>query len=899
MKNGHHLFWIVAGVFLSCLTTTSVTQAQIISDGTLSTEVITTNNQDFIITNGTRVGSNVFHSFKEFSVLQGGSASFANANNLDVKNIISRVTGTSISKLDGLITANGSANLFLINPNGIIFGPNAKLDIGGSFVASTASSLLFGDGTQFSATNPQTPALLTVSVPIGLQFGQTAMPIHVEGSDLIVPKGKTLALLGGDVVIKGGPTDSGFNLLASEGRIELGSVAANSLVSLTPIAQGWKLGYNGVQNFQDIKISQEAYIDTSGSPSGAIQLRGRQIAITDGSGVGTANFGDEEGQPLEINASESVEVSGYGTTLFTSITSLTTEEAGADIRIETRRLTVRDGAIISASTFGSGRGGNVTVNASERLTVRDGAKIITDTYGSGRGGDVTVNASERLTVRDGGGIYTSVEDEGSGGGGNITVNASESVEIVGSPGVYSEIASLSYFVAPPGSSSEGNAGKVHITTRKLILRDWGVIRAATHGSGKGGELIVDASESVEISGRFPGDMWGSGLYAGSVGLNGGDGGEITVNTQRLVVQGGAAISSSAIDGSKGKAGNVSVNASDSVEVIGTGGMDDNGKPIRSMLQAENEGSSDGGNLSIDTEKFTVRDGARVSVRSLGQAGNLTIRANSLLLDRGQLTATTAGLSMDEKGTGNISLWDLEQVLMTNESLISAQAMGDANGGNINIDAGVLVALPPDGANGSDIIANAQKGNGGNISINAQGIFRIEERKTKQSNQTNDIDASSEFGASGEVEINTLVDATQGLTELPTELVDPSRQIDQSCAARGGNESKLTFTGRGGLPQSPNEVLSPDTVLDDFGSLATREGAAGMGVEENAKNSPSTPSTSNSHSPIPKHPNQIVEAQGWVVDAKGVVTLVAQAPTVTPHTLAMTSASCGTRELPQH
>jgi large exoprotein involved in heme utilization and adhesion len=337
-----------------------------------------------------------------------------------------------------------------------------------------------------------------------------------------------------------------------------------------------------------------------------------------------------------------------------------------------------------------------------------------------------------------------------------------------------------------------------------------------------------------------------------------------------------------------------------VEVIGTGGIDDNGKPFPSRLLAESEGSSAAGNLSIDTEKLTVRDGAQVSVSSLGEAGDLTITANSLLLDRGQLTATT-GASNDEKGRGNIKLQDLEQVLMTNESLISAQATGDANGGNINIDAGVLVALPPDGANGSDIIANAQKGNGGNISINAQGIFRIEERKTKQSNQTNDIDASSEFGASGEVEINTLVDPTKGVTELPTELVDPSRQIDQSCAARAReeDESKFTVIGRTGLPQSPNEVLTPEMVLDDFGTLATGEGDAGMGVEEKPKNSPTTPSTSNSHSPIPKRPNQIVEAQGWVVDAQGVVTLVAQAPTVTPHTLAMTSASCPTRQLPQH
>jgi large exoprotein involved in heme utilization and adhesion len=454
------------------------------------------------------------------------------------------VTGTSISKLDGLITANGSANLFLINPNGIIFGPNASLDIGGSFVASTASSLLFGDGTQFSATNPQTPPLLTVSVPIGLQFGQTAMPIHVEGSNLEVPIGKTLALLGGDVVIKGDGTGTGYQLEASTGRIELGSVAANSLVSLTPIAQGWKLGYNGVQNFQDIKVFQKAVIDTSGNGSGAIQLRGRQIVITDGSEVGAANFADEEGQPLEINASESVEVSGDDTLLFTSTVS---EKQGADIRIETRRLTVRDGAIIDASTFASGRAGN------------------------------------------------------------LTVNASESVEVVGSDGFPSLITSASYPAPLDGSSpGDGDGGTVHITTRKLILRDGGVIQAITTGSGKGGNVIVDASESVEVSGLQPDVL--SGLSAATQGSAAGDGGNITINTQRLVVQGGARITTTAAEQSTGKGGNLSVNASDSVEVIGTGGIDDNGKPFPSRLRAESEGSSKAGNLTIDTEKLTVRDG---------------------------------------------------------------------------------------------------------------------------------------------------------------------------------------------------------------------------------------------------------------------------------------------------
>ncbi|MHC5821722.1 MAG: filamentous hemagglutinin N-terminal domain-containing protein, partial [Nostoc sp.] len=357
-------------------------------------------------------GTNLFHSFEQFSVSTGSTAYFNNA--LNIQNIISRVTGKSISNIDGILKANGTANIFLINPNGIIFGPNASLkNIRGSFVASTASSLNFADGIKFSATEPQTIPLLKVSVPIGLQFGATPGSIRNESQassnnapvGLEVQSGKTLALVGGDIVL------DGENLTAKGGRIELGSVAGDSLVSLNSTEQGWSLGYESVKNFQNIQVINSSYVDASGEGGGNIQVQGKDLQITGGSSIFTDTLDTQRRGNLTVNASDVVELSG-GNPL--GVGSIGGGVAG-DLTITTRKLIVKHGAqvFVDNSNSESDFVPQLTVNASD-VELSGGSSfdnifipsgLFSATYGVGNAGNITIN-TRSLSIQGGAGVST-------------------------------------------------------------------------------------------------------------------------------------------------------------------------------------------------------------------------------------------------------------------------------------------------------------------------------------------------------------------------------------------------------------------------------------------------------------------------------------------------------------
>ena len=843
---------------------------QIIPDGTLPQRtIVTVEGNRMIIEGGSRAGGNLFHSFAEFGVPTGGEAFFNNA--VDVTNILSRVTGDKISNIDGLIRANGGANLFLINPRGIVFGPNARLNVGGDFIGSTAESIEFPSGSTFSATNPEKP-LLTINIPIGLNFRENDGKIAVlgVGNSLIfdpqtfrvlrerkpvgleVHSGQTLALVGGKVEMSGG------SAIAPRGRIELSSVR-DGMVGLSATTNGLELDYGGVDNFGDLHLSQAALVDASGSGGGNIQVRGRQVTVREGSAIVSNTQGSDSGGSLSLTASESVEVVGtkadgrFFSSLLTLVQPIATGDGG-NLTISSGSLRVADGAQIATDTYGSGKAGELRVQATDvelEGTTPDGflgSGLRTDVQlgGTGDGGNLTVT-TENLRLINGGQLSSA--NFGPGTGGQLTVEAAK-IEALGNGALRGlqnstllTAVSGIYTSALPGSTGKG--GMLNITTGWLLVTNGASIQARTFGSGDAGNILVRATEVVVTGDNSP---VASSLSASVEPDSTGNGGRLTLLTSRLLIANGARIQA-ATSGS-GNAGDITVLADD-IEIIGTSAA--GGDRSGGGLFASAEGTGNAGTLMISTERLTLADGAEVSVssRAAGSAGNLIVVADDLRLDRGSnLSAETV-----ERNQANIML-TVKDIHLRRGSDISTNATGEGTGGNITINAEILTALQD-----SDITANAVEGNGGQIAIATRGLFLSAD---------SEITASSQSGIDGTVEISRLdKDPGQGLIAFTENVVDPADLINQNFCQQARN-SAFYRIGRGGLPANPGQYLSGSNIRVNLVSPVPEREAVSL--------------STNSQQPatLDREPAKIVPARGWVMLADGRVSLVAyQTPGATP------------------
>ncbi|MBE9209619.1 S-layer family protein [Nostoc sp. LEGE 06077] len=799
-------FGFLGAICISAIHNTGV-YAQVIPDNTLNTAVSA--GSTYTITNGTRVGNNLFHSFSQFSIPSKGSAVFNNAT--DIQNIFSRVTGGNVSNINGSISAQGNANLFLINPAGIIFGQNASLNIGGSFVGATANSIKFADGVEFSVTNSSATPLLTMSVPIGLQMGSNPSPITVQGtghaltavsslspitqnpsaSELRVKPGKTLALVGGNLNL------TGATLNAPQGRLELGSLSGVGMVSLNPISQGYQLGYESGQSFADIHLTQKSLLTVGALPSvgalnaGSVQLQGKHIQISDGSIIFSKNLGNVAGGEIFLQASEGIEIVG------------TTANAKIRSGIRTEGLNTGTGSHIHIIT--------------PHLTLSQGAGVNSNAFGSAASGDIQIDA------------------------GTVEISGFSAINPTG-------VTSLT-----TSSRTAKSAGNLSINTNNLLVSNGAAISSITFANGSTGQVTI-RSQNTTVTGDNP-----AGLYSNISAITYGKGNAqtLTLDTNRLQILNGGVVATTSF--LIGQAGNLNINATESILIDGYSQANNSSinsavlfpqALIQKLFNLPNVLSANAGTVNITTPTLTLTNGGVVSVtnQGTGDGGNIKIAANKIFLDsQGSIQAQTAS---GEGGNMTLQISDL--LLLRHNSLISATSAGTGNGGNISIHAPVMIGLE-----NSDIVANAVKGKGGNIDITTQGIIGLEFRNTltPRQDQTNDITASSQFNVNGTVEIHNVgVDPNSGLVTLPANFTDSSQKIASGCS--NNTESSFVATGRGGVPQNPTQEIRSDRTWADTRNISAFH------------------KTSTVTAQIPKLPEVLVQATSWHRNAQGKIELVA-------------------------
>lgn len=737
----NHFILTILSFLGTILTISDRTLAQAIPDNSLGTKVESLNPQIDQITGGSQHGANLFHSFKEFNVDTGRGIYFQNPNG--VNNILTRITGNNPSQILGTLGVLGNANLFLLNPNGIIFGDNARLDINGSFFANTAKSLVFENGLEFNTTNPQAPPLLTVNIRPGLQTG--AQGNISNAGNLTVGTGKTLTLFGNTVTSTGTITAPGGRVeifgdrigLLNNAKIDVSAVGSGGTVLIGGDFQGKGTVPNASRTYigKNTSINADAIDNGNG---------GRVIVWSDGStrfygnisASGGINFGD--GGFVEVSGKQFLDYNGLVNTNATNgnLGTLLLDPTNIEIVAadeETFDLTDAD-AFSDADIGGDSNTkiladafnfalANVTLQATENiifsapvityfpgvgLTAEAGKNIVVNDQIISNGGQIQLNAekgnieinsnvgsfeaniaisTKNFTINKG---SISTQNINSPTVGNIKVNASENINIIGAK---SNLISV--------SSGSATGSIVEIETGTLNILDGGFLGLQTINQETAGNLIINASNSINVIGT-------DGTRASKIStLNIGtkNGGNLSIFTEKLLLQDTGAIITS---GNQAKSGNLSIQARESIDVINQGTI--------SSLAIQLNGIA--GEVLIDTKKLNLQNQSLITSSSVGSqnpSGKVTVRAQeSVNIDN------FSQLSSSSIGSGNAGELNLFTGTLTirNQGAVTSQTVGTASAENLNIYADNSVNLIQGG-----IISTSSFGTGsaGNLYIETKNV----------------------------------------------------------------------------------------------------------------------------------------------------------------------------------
>jgi filamentous hemagglutinin family protein len=785
MRPTNSLHLLVVGILLGLRTALGVPTTTITPNG-LGTTVVPPTSGFYNIQGGTVAGNNLFHSFSTFNLGTGDTADFNVSGN--IANILARVTGGP-STIDGTITSTvgaggplSNANLFFINPAGVMFTANAQVNLGGSFTVSTADYVKFSDGSIFysDVNHPIQDAGLTTAPVSAFGFlSPTPSAISFDGSQIRQPVDTGLHVIGGNLAV------NDAYLLAPGGALTLFSAASAGEVPFSLASPGTGFANTSVTSFGSINVTNGSKVEIDYRGGGSVVIRGGQLTV-DQSDITSGNYGSIPGGNISVQV-DSLTLSNAGyieavseTLAFAMFNTgnlpiITGDTGSANCGSVTVNVTgnaaiTGSGSEIDADTFTAGAGGTVTVVAGGQIDMANGGSIFAASYGTGNAGAVNVQAAG-MTMSSGTEISTATN--GVGNAGQITLNLSGPLTLSGNANILAD-------------TYAGNGGNIQLQASLVSMADQSLISANTFAGGPGGDINIETgSFSIHGDGGYvpPGSL---GVTAQTFGS--GNGGTITLTTGSLSLNQGGIFSSSYFG--SGNAGVIRINS-------GNLALSDGATVASSSF-----GAGSGGTVSVDCAQGSLDGQSTLTASStFTNAGSVQVTADSLTLSSGSVISTSAG----DNG-GDITL-HVGQLLYLTDSNIQAYAgvvstpgqQAGGTGGDIGIDP-LFVVL-----DNSLISANELSGIGqdGNITNTANYFFT----------------SDSILHATGTIETTPPdLDLAGSLAFLPANLVSAENRLRESCAQSVNHEfSTLILVGRGGIESAPEELRADFGQRPDVGA----------------------------------------------------------------------------------
>ena len=803
---------------------------------------------------GKQISGNVFLSFSQFGLATGESASFSGPGS--VRNILARVTGGQLSSIDGTIRSSISgANLYLVNPSGVVFGPDASLDLSGAFVVSTADYLKQADGGRFDSVPSSNDATLSASEISAFGFlSSKPASISVQGSVLTGASGARMLFVGGDLSL------SDSKLTAAAGMVGLWSVNSAGEIAAA----------DGAGTLRGNIVMAKSRVEATGNPGGSVVIRGGKLVMnrssivseTQGAAAGggidlrvtgavsladfsrIASFTSSSGAAGDVSLhAGSVDLSGNSFIGSQALSQATIAARTGKVNVTTGNLSIASESSIASTTFGPGAGSLVNVNADSISVVGDSSGVETgifsSTYASGgssggAGGNVQVHA-KGLQILSGGAI--AADTFGYAPGGDVEVHASN-VEIA----AHEATLKTGIFADSLSTGAGGKGGSVHLVAGKVQITDGGLISTKTLGLGRGGDTELNVNELFISRGS---SSFYTGLAADTAlpGLRGAggnirvnadtvkvvDGGQISANTFGLGAGGDIRVSAHWVE-LTGRPGSFTGISADSLSTS-AGGRGGDIVVAAAQLRIKNGGrisantfgGGAGGDVLVDAAdtRITAEDatqftGIAATSAGTGIGGSITVDAKNLSLSHGSISAsaidsdagsilikTRENLTLKQQSGittsagrdgGNIQIQSKGTVYLLNSS-ITATA-GTLLSGNQLAGAGGNIFIDPQFVvlNNSVISANAAIGRGGNINIVAENFLRSESQITATGAQEGTVVISAPE-----------LDLSGGLVGLSASMVDVSSRLQERCTmSLQGDFSSFVTLGRGGVASDPEE-----------------------------------------------------------------------------------------------